>query len=491
MSTRSAPTTAAIYLRLSVDTEESTSIEGQEKDCRALAAARGWEVSEVYTDRGVSGGKAVADRPALSRLLADARSGRLRGVAVIAHDIDRMARSLSVFLDVVDTLAAHGALVVIEKRPEVDLTTPMGGFTAKLLALLAEFERSMIADRVKRAHVRHSHDGRYYGRPAPFGWTSARREDGPGLRLVLDTAEARARLAPDTLDKLPPEPTAPILQEVARRVIEGETLTSVARSIEGAPTDDALRRLFRKPIVAGWADLGGQIIEGEDGLPLVAHEPLLSSEDRRALLAALDRRASTRSTSGLDEEPRLLNGLDLVKCAECDRAMALNRQKRKRAGGEYVRTSYVCRNGCASIEAGTLEAEVERRYLAAVGRFSVVEHDETADAEAAEAAEALENVRERREGLAGLVAEGLMAPEDAREALERLARTAATLEAVASRSTVTETDTGETYAERWEAADLDERREHLRGALRRIEVRKGQVGRRAFDPSRVVTDWSA
>lgn len=80
---------AGIYARYSSDLQSPTSIADQVRDCRARAEALGAEVVEVYADAALSGADA-RHRPALQRLMADARSGRFE--IVIAEALDRISR---------------------------------------------------------------------------------------------------------------------------------------------------------------------------------------------------------------------------------------------------------------------------------------------------------------------------------------------------------------------------------------------------------------
>lgn len=80
---------AALYLRVSTD-EQTT--ERQERELRAVAVARGWEVAEVYADNGISGSKGREKRPAFDRLHQDAT--RRRFDIVMAWSVDRLGRSL-------------------------------------------------------------------------------------------------------------------------------------------------------------------------------------------------------------------------------------------------------------------------------------------------------------------------------------------------------------------------------------------------------------
>jgi site-specific DNA recombinase len=80
---------AAIYARFSSDLQSPTSIADQARDCRARAEQLGADVVEVYADAALSGADA-RHRPALQRMLADARDGRFD--VVISEALDRISR---------------------------------------------------------------------------------------------------------------------------------------------------------------------------------------------------------------------------------------------------------------------------------------------------------------------------------------------------------------------------------------------------------------
>ena len=87
---------AALYLRVStVDQHPETQV----YDLRQMAAQRGYEIVQEYTDR-ISGAK--ARRPGLEEMMRDARRGRFDVVLVWASD--RIARSTRHFLEVLDEL---------------------------------------------------------------------------------------------------------------------------------------------------------------------------------------------------------------------------------------------------------------------------------------------------------------------------------------------------------------------------------------------------
>lgn len=90
MSAPSKPPRAALYARVST-VGHGQDVGLQLDELRAAAAQRGWVVVEEFVDDGVSGAK--ASRPALDRMMAAARLGRLDLVAV--WKLDRLGRSLA------------------------------------------------------------------------------------------------------------------------------------------------------------------------------------------------------------------------------------------------------------------------------------------------------------------------------------------------------------------------------------------------------------
>ena len=57
---------AALYLRVSTDGQ---TVDNQRLALEAVCDQRGWEVVEVYADKGVSGAKGRNQRPGLDALL--------------------------------------------------------------------------------------------------------------------------------------------------------------------------------------------------------------------------------------------------------------------------------------------------------------------------------------------------------------------------------------------------------------------------------------
>ncbi|MFC6286665.1 recombinase family protein [Nocardioides sp. GCM10027113] len=140
----------ALYRRASTDEgNQPFSLDAQEQRLLPYVASQpGWTVVGDYVERASA--KDVDGRPELQRLLADAERGRFD--LVLVARIDRWSRSLIDLLDTVDHLAGHG--VGFHSATEhFDTATPLGTLLLQMLGMFAQFERSMIIDRIQRGNA--------------------------------------------------------------------------------------------------------------------------------------------------------------------------------------------------------------------------------------------------------------------------------------------------------------------------------------------------
>jgi DNA invertase Pin-like site-specific DNA recombinase len=150
---------AALYVRVSTDGQ---TIENQVRELRQIAERRGWEIVETYSDAGISGAKGREKRPGLDRMLNDAK--RRKFDVVMAWAIDRLGRSLIDLLGTIQELEAVSVDLFLEQQA-IDTTTPAGKLMFQVCGAFAEFERSMIRQRVKLGLKRAVAQGRQLGRP--------------------------------------------------------------------------------------------------------------------------------------------------------------------------------------------------------------------------------------------------------------------------------------------------------------------------------------
>jgi DNA invertase Pin-like site-specific DNA recombinase len=156
---RSASLRAAIYARVST-ANNGQSPEMQILDFNEYCSRRGWNVAGEYVDIGISGTK--EKRPELDRLMADAH--RRKFDVVVVRSFDRMARSVSHLLRVLETFNSLG-IAFVSLREQIDTSTPAGKMVFTVLGAVAELERSLIAECV-RAGMRNARaKGAKIGRP--------------------------------------------------------------------------------------------------------------------------------------------------------------------------------------------------------------------------------------------------------------------------------------------------------------------------------------
>ena len=150
---------AAIYLRVSTSGQ---TVENQRRELEQVAERRGWSVVEVYQDEGISGAKGRDKRPGFDRMLKDV--SRRKFDVVMAWAIDRLGRSLIDLLDTIAHLQAVGADLYLDQQ-NIDTTTPAGKLLFQITGAFAEFERSMIRQRVNAGLARARAQGKRLGRP--------------------------------------------------------------------------------------------------------------------------------------------------------------------------------------------------------------------------------------------------------------------------------------------------------------------------------------
>lgn len=148
--------TVAIYVRVST-AEQRTDL--QLDEIRSYCGRKGFTIAAQYSDT-LSGAK--AQRPGLLALMEAARRREFMGV--VCWKFDRMARSLSQLVSTLEQLD-HLGIQFVSVREEIDTTQPAGRMLFGVIASLAEFERSMIRERVRAGISAAQRRGVRFGRP--------------------------------------------------------------------------------------------------------------------------------------------------------------------------------------------------------------------------------------------------------------------------------------------------------------------------------------
>ncbi|WP_333746169.1 recombinase family protein [Streptomyces sp. IBSBF 2950] len=486
--TDGARTRAAIYCRISQDrTGAGLGIERQREDCEALAARNGWDVVEVYVDNDISAysGK---KRPGYRRMLTDLDDGT--ATVVIVWHTDRLTRSIVELEEYIDLSERRGIATHTVQAGTVDLATPSGRMTARILGAVARQESEHKGHRVARARQQRALAGEWSGGIRPFGWgvptgetrTKVDRKTGEEVEVpVLDTN----RVVPEE---------AEALRHWTDTILSGGSVRSLVRwcadkgitTTRGNPvTHVEVRDMLMRPRNAGIAVYKGE----EVGRGL--WEPIVEETKFRAVVAILTDPAR-RTTTGA--QPKWVGSLIYV-CGrgDCGQGMTVTMS----GGRSYP--SYRCPTG----HGGGRRAEIVDRHV----EDTLVERLERDDAHelllpgpddvdvTGLQAEA-EQIRRRMKDLGGLFGAGQLelAPftegmDTARAQLEgvnrQLAR-AATVDPLVGLVGAPD------VRKAWRALDL-ERQRHVLRALVEVTLKTPRQGRMPdggyFDYEAVVFEW--
>jgi DNA invertase Pin-like site-specific DNA recombinase len=194
-------TRVAIYARVSTANGHQDP-EMQLRELREFVERRGWQITGEYVDRGVSGSK--DRRPALDQMMAAAQ-GRKFDVLLV-WKLDRFARSLKHLVNALAEFEALG-IAFVSLRDNLDLTTPAGRLMFQIIGAMAEFERSLIQERVKAGLRNAKSKGVRLGRPRVFvsesridalrasgaSWRAIAKELGIALGTLHRTAKGRTK----------------------------------------------------------------------------------------------------------------------------------------------------------------------------------------------------------------------------------------------------------------------------------------------------------
>lgn len=151
----------AIYSRVSThDQDEQLQVPRLREFCSRL----GYEIIQEYSDE--ASGK-NANRPGWKALLSDARRGEFS--AVIVTKLDRVMRSLTQLLDVLQEFEKRRISIITLDQGTIDMSSANSRLQIGIIAMVAEWEREIISERTKEALQAKKARGVVLGRvPAKF-----------------------------------------------------------------------------------------------------------------------------------------------------------------------------------------------------------------------------------------------------------------------------------------------------------------------------------
>ena len=332
------PTRALIAVRLTVQTDSTTSPERQLEACSSFCRLRGWEIAGVARDLSVSATAVPPwDRPELSQWLDRAPEFDV----IVFWRLDRFVRRVGDLHRMIEWSKSHGDKGLVSATEPFDLTNAAGQTMATMIATFAQMEAEAAAERVasSRAHLLIS--TRWGGSSPPFGYRTHAKDGARYLEVNPQTAD--------------------IVREAARRVINGEPVNAICRDFEErglpAPADTykrnksgkdfvwyprTLKGILTSPTLLGWKtrseDVPGKkykrrvLVQDQDGNPVRVAEEVLDQDVFDCLQVALARSASPAGRRSAEPRTPLLN---VIKCGGCGKNLQLHTVRKRRRDGTY------------------------------------------------------------------------------------------------------------------------------------------------------------
>lgn len=487
----------ALYARISEDDSGlELGVERQLQDARQLAERRGWQVVAEYADNDVSAltGK---HRPGYAATLADAEAGQLDRI-VVFHT-SRLWRNRRERAEGIERLARARVSVTATKGPDLDLSSAYGRGLAGLLGEFDTMESEVKSERVARSARQRAETGDPNG-ALPYGW---RRE--------VETNERGVRTG--SRDVLDPE-TAPVVAEICRRLLAGESLHGVTAWLNdsGIPAPGAAFNMRRRarglanPDGTQWGKTSVRKIAlrpqncglrkyhagrpDERLLPMKA-EPIVTRDDWERLCALLT--DPTRTTTRTGARRHLLSHSSVGRCGVCG---GLLRSVTKRGRYGSPQTLYACAGkGCTGRNQAHVDALVAEHVIGRLAQLDARDLLQPNDSRSRDALTRADTLRARLAAAADQFADGAITP-------EQLARITAKLrpqvedaerEAAAAATTVPlgllADVAGDLAREKWARLSIAQQSLLVGALLHAVELLPVTRRGPGFDPDSVRITW--
>ena len=344
------------YIRVSTERQvEGYSIEGQITQIEQYCQFNGYELVDIYADRGISG-KSM-NRPELQRMLNDAKNGKLD--CVMVYKTNRLARNTSNLLTIVEELHRQNVeFFSLSERMEVKNST--GKLMLQILASFSEFERNTILENIYTGQRQRALEGYYQGN-LPLGYNNIPDNK---KELMINQHEAN------------------IVKYIFESYAKGHGYRKIANALnhkgyvtkKGNPFSiSAVTYILSNPFYIGkiqfakYKDWNDKRRKGLNDNPVIAegkHTPIIS----QALWDKVQfkRQESRKKPQVHGKGTNLLTGI--VKCPKCGAAMAASNTTNTLKDGTKKRIRYYsCSNfrnkGSKVCSANSVRADVLEKYV--------------------------------------------------------------------------------------------------------------------------------
>jgi site-specific DNA recombinase len=289
----------AVYTRKSTDEgleQEFNSLHAQREAANAYIKSQqheGWRLlAEKYDDGGYSGGN--LERPALKRLMADIRAGKVQ--TVVVYKVDRLTRSLTDFARLIELFESRGVSFVSVTQ-QFNTTTSMGRLMLNVLLSFAQFEREVTGERIRDKIAAAKRKGLWMGGTPPIGYTLGDK------KLLVDPKQAqvvRNIFRRYTVLKS----VARLCRELKAKGYRTKPFASVAGRSSGGK---AFSRGHLYRILQNRAYLGD--VTHKDATHRGQHAPIVERKLWEVVQGVLATNRRTAATGARHESPSLFKGL--------------------------------------------------------------------------------------------------------------------------------------------------------------------------------------
>ena len=261
---------------------------------------------DPYDDGGFSGSN--MERPGLQRLLADMDTGKVD--VIVVYKIDRLSRSLLDFMKMIERFNEKG-ISFVSVTQHFNTTDPTGRMFLSILITFAQYEREVIAERIRDKVAAAKRRGKYCGGPAILGYDVDRERK----KLLVNPAEA------------------PLVQHIFQRFTQLASAKSLAAELNeqgyrtkswttkkgkhrsGSPWNTGhIYRLLGNRLYRGEVVHKGKVYPGE-------HEAIVSKGLWSRVQEVLSENTRAKQTKAKTKIISPLEGV--LRCGHCDGAMGL------------------------------------------------------------------------------------------------------------------------------------------------------------------------
>lgn len=324
------PIYCAIYTRKSTNEgldQDFTTLDNQREAAESYITSQkseGWIIlPDRYDDGGYTG--ANIDRPALQRLIADIKEGKIN--CVVVYKVDRLSRSLLDFVQLLELFEKHN-VTFISVTQAFNTNSSMGRLTLNILLSFAQFEREIISERVKDKMGAARKKGKWLGGRTILGYDL----DKANHKLVIN--KKGAKLVREIFDLYLKEKSlmsvAKILNERGHRTKQYTSKAGITYGGIKFKTTN-IHLILNNVLYIGKVKYGGELYPG-------MQEAIISDDvfnEAQAILASntIERRKPEKT-----KNVGLLNGI--LRCKSCNCAMTYTYTKKGQCKYQY----YACMN---------------------------------------------------------------------------------------------------------------------------------------------------